>query len=110
MHKPLASQISTLITTCLIALLAGWILYQLHFPAPYLLGSLFGVWIAGGCVKPLRQRVGIPRWFVKPILLGLGVSMGAMFTPEIAGSVFQWWPTVISMIGATVFATAAGFW
>ncbi len=110
MQKTVIQQLNNLIITCFIALLCGWGLYQLHFPAPYLLGSLFGVWVAGGWVKPLRNRVGIPRWFVKPILLGLGVSMGAMFTPEVASSVFKWWPTVISMIAATVFATATGFW
>jgi len=103
-------ELTSLVVTSVIAFATGWLLYQIQFPAPYLLGSLFGVWSFGSVFAASRERLGIPRWFVKPVLLGLGVMMGAMFTPQIATSLIHWWPTVVTMIGATVVATIAGSW
>jgi len=36
--------------------------------------------------------------------------MGAMFSPQIAGDLIRWWPTIIAMVGATVVATVVGSW
>ena len=56
-----------------LALAVGWGFMQAGVPAPYLMGSLFGVWFGGALFKPLQPHLGVARWFHKPVVLGLGV-------------------------------------
>ena len=66
--------------TFTLALAAGWALMQAGAPAPYLMGSLFGVWFGGALMRPLQPYLGVARWFHKPVVLGLGVLMCSMFS------------------------------
>ncbi|HCD50411.1 MAG TPA: ammonia monooxygenase [Alphaproteobacteria bacterium] len=70
-------------------------------PAPYLLGSLFGVWFSGGLVKPLQPHLGVARWVHIPVVLGLGVLIGVNFTPDVLGQIGQWTVTLTAMIVTT---------
>ena len=78
-------------------------------PAPYLLGSLFGVWLLGGMVRPVRNLLTIPRWLHVSVTLGMGVLVGAMFDPAIADKIARWSWTVAGMLLATVLATLVGY-
>ncbi len=98
-----------LLITVVIALGSGLLLEFLGAPAPYLLGSLFGVWIIGGLVRPLRSRLGIPRWLHVSVTLGMGVLVGAMFDPAVLGKMAEWSVTVVAMMVATILATAVGY-
>ena len=60
-------------------------------------------------IKPLGQIMGIPRWIHVPVILGLGVLMGGMFSPEVLESAVSWIPTVLAMLVITVIATLTGF-
>lgn len=98
-----------MLLTAAIALLAGLLCRAMDTPAPFLLGSLFGVWLAGGLMPSLRSRLGVPRWVHIPTVIGLGVLVGAMFNPEIIHHMGSWISTVIAMAGATLLATLVGF-
>ena len=94
--------------TFLIAGLSGIFLNWLTAPAPYLLGSLAGVWILSSKNKILKEAMGIPRWFQIGIILGLGTLVGANFQPNSLELVSTWIPSVLSMFIATIVATAIG--
>jgi membrane AbrB-like protein len=87
----------------------GMLFKLLGAPAPYLLGSMFGVWIASGLVKPLKRYFNIPRWFYITVVLGLGVLVGAMFSPETIDHMLKWVITVSGMLIATIIATFVGY-
>ena len=94
--------------TFLVASLSGIFLNWLTAPAPYLLGSLAGVWILSSKNKILKEAMGIPRWFQIGIILGLGTFIGANFQPNSLELVSTWIPSVLSMFIATIVATAIG--
>lgn len=98
-----------LVCTVLVALVFGYLCRLLGTPAPYLLGSLFGVWITGGLVKSVRPLLGMPRWFHIPVIIGLGVLVGAMFTPETFHNIGSWVGTVLLMLVTTLLATLVGY-
>ncbi len=102
-------ELRNLVFTVAVALTSGVLLKTLGAPAPYLLGSLFGVWLLGGLVKPARALLDIPRWLHISVTLGMGVLVGAMFDPDIVHKISRWSLTVAGMLGATLLATAVGF-
>ena len=105
----LAGDLRCLVVTFAIALSSGWVCLQLGIPAPYLMGSLFGVWFGGSLVKPLRPHLGVARWFHKPVVLGLGVLIGATFNQTVLAQAGQWWLTLTTMIVTTVIVTVIGY-
>ena len=56
--------------TFAIALAVGSVFLRFGLPAPFMMGSLFGVWFAAGLMPPLRKHVGVSRWFHIPVVLG----------------------------------------
>ena len=107
--RQLIRDISGVCLTILVALLAGLGMQAIGAPAPFLFGSLLGVWAFGAGVKPLRSNLGFPRWLYVPVTLGLGVLVGSMFNPGVLSSMATWWDTVVAMIGATILASFAGY-
>ena len=98
-----------LLITFVIALSCGWLFLQLNLPAPFMMGSLFGVWVSGGTFPKLRPYLGVAQWFRQPVILGLGVLIGATFTDAFFSQMFLWQNTVITMIITTITITALGF-
>ena len=109
MKELLTGDLRCLVVTFAIALSSGWVCLQLGIPAPYLMGSLFGVWFGGSLVKPLRPHLGVARWFHKPVVLGLGVLIGATFNQAVLAQAGQWWLTLTTMIVTTVIVTVIGY-
>lgn len=96
--------------TFAIALVCGWAFLQLGLPAPFMMGSLFGVWLAGGVMPSLRPHLGVARWFHIPVVLGLGVLIGASFGSGFFEKVSQWWPTASLMILTTFIVSLASYY
>ena len=48
-----------LAVTFTLALATGWLFLQTGMPAPYLMGSLFGVWFTGAAIRPLLSLIHI---------------------------------------------------
>ena len=105
----LISDIRRLAVTFAVALASGWGFLQLGFPAPYLMGSLFGVWIGGGLVTPLQPHLGVARWFHKPVVMGLAVLIGATFNQTVLEQAEQWSLTLVTMLGTTIVVTIIGY-
>lgn len=80
---------------------AGWLFLQAGLPAPYLMGSLFGVWLLGASLAPLRPQLGVAQWFRIPIILGLGVLIGASFGLDFFDNLSRWWVTALIMVITT---------
>ena len=106
---PFAAVARTIVTLG-IGLLFGALCHFIGLPAPYLLGSLCGVWAGGALIKPLRDKLAVPRAFIIAILLGLGVVIGGVFTAELFANAAQWSASLLGLIFATALATACGFW
>ena len=98
-----------IILTFTIALSTGWIFLQLGLPAPFLMGSLFGVWVIGANIKKLQPHLGVARWFHIPVVLGLGVLIGSHFTAEIGHHIFRWSDTLLAMVIVTIIVTICGY-
>ena len=101
--------VAKLALTALFALSSGWEFSQFRLPVHYMLGSLIGVWVLGGLVRPAQPWLGVPRWFHIPVILGLGVIVGGAIGPGFIGSILIWWPTTLVVIVATTIATTIGF-
>ena len=98
-----------LAVTFTMALSVGWSFMQIGIPAPYLMGSLFGVWFGGALVRPLQPHLGVARWFHKPVVLGLGVLIGATFNQSVLDHADKWMVTLATMVGTTIVVTAIGY-
>lgn len=105
---PVAAALGRLALTAAIAVAAGWACYHAGLPAPYMLGSLFGVWLAGAALPRLRPALGIPRWFYVPVIIGLSVIMGANFKLAIVAQLPDWALSAAAMVATTAFVTALG--
>jgi len=107
--KAILKDVAKLALTALFALSSGWVFSQLRLPVPYMLGSLIGVWVLGGLIRPAQPWLGVPRWFHIPVILGLGVIVGGAIGPGFIGSILIWLPTTLVVIVATTIATTIGF-
>ena len=56
-----------IVVTSSVALTAGLLCDSIGAPAPYLMGSLFGVWVVGGVLPVMQRYLGIARWFYIPV-------------------------------------------
>ena len=63
----------------------------------------------GSIIRPLGKIMVIPRWVHVPVILGLGVLIGGMFSPQVLESAISWVPTVLAMLVITAIATLTGF-
>ena len=95
--------------TFAVCLVVGFLFKLLHLPAPYLLGSLFGAWIAGKFIPIAFGELGVPRWFHTIVVLGLSTLIGASFNPDMIPKLSLWAGTVFAMLVTTVIATSAGY-
>lgn len=105
----LSADVFSLVVTLGIAALAAWVAREIHLPAPYLMGSLLGVWLAGGLVTPIRSRIAIPRWVFLPLILGLGVLFGSNFSADMFIQLSRWSLTIALVIFMTTFSGCVGF-
>ena len=102
------SDLQKIILTLAISLTFGYTFSLTSIPAPFLLGSLFGVWLFGGTIKTIRGNLGIARWAFVPVMLGLGTVIGSNFDPNVIANLSSSLPTVLAMFGATILATSLG--
>ena len=107
--SPFILDVQKLAVTFTISLIVGWCFFSLNLPAPYLMGSLFGVWVIGGVLPSLQPFLGVARWVHVPVILGLGVLIGATFTADIFIHIQRWSVTVFTMIFVTVIVTFIGY-
>ena len=92
-----------------LALSTGLMFHSLSMPAPYLMGSLFGVWAVGGAIKPLRPYLGVARWFHIPVIIGLAVLIGATFDTHLVSQIQRWWKSLIVMMLTTLIVCWLGY-
>lgn len=105
--------VKSLLLTVLVCLFSGWLLQQLNLPAPFLLGSLFGTWIAGSFMRGFKlslPALGIPRWFHVSVVLGLSALIGAAFTPDLIPKLSRWSGSVVAMLSTTLLATGMAYY
>ena len=106
--RPILSDIQNILTTASLAFATGFVFHMFGLPAPFLLGALFGIWITGAAIAPIRKRLGVPRWLHVPMILGLGTVIGSNFRPDVLAHIGSSAITVVAMVTATIIATIAG--
>lgn len=95
--------------TFALALSSGWVFFIIGMPAPYLMGSLFGVWFTGGLIRPLHPYLGVARWFHVPVIIGLAVMIGATFDQQIIHQALLWWKSLAVMIFTSFIVCICGY-
>jgi membrane AbrB-like protein len=65
--------------------------------------------VIGGVLPSLQPFLGVARWVHVPVILGLGVLIGATFTADIFIHIQRWSVTVFTMIFVTVIVTFIGY-
>ncbi len=101
----LLNDLKKALLTLILALVSAFIFQRLRTPAPFLLGALFGIWLIGGIAKPIRPHLGIPRWLYVPVILGMAVMIGSMFSPDMVAKTSSWLWSLITLALATLIAT-----
>ncbi len=79
----------------------GYVFKTINSPLPYMLGSMIFCTIAALAKAPIASPVAIRP----PMLVILGVMLGASFHPEILAGIGAWAPT---MLGVLVYVTVTG--
>ena len=97
-----------IVVTSSVALTAGLLGESIGAPAPYLMGSLFGVWVVGGVLPIMQRYLGIARWFHIPVVMGLSTLIGTSFNPELVTRIDGWAITLCVMLITTAIATMVG--
>ncbi len=69
--------------------LANW----LNLPLAWMIGAMVFTTVAAMSGLP----VSIPRGFRGVMIAVLGVMLGAAFSPEMAGRIGQWWPSLLAL-------------
>ena len=95
--------------TFALALSIGWLFFQAGMPAPYLMGSLFGVWFGGALLRPIQPYLGVARWFHIPVILGLAVMIGAAFDQQMLVQITIWWKSLCVMMITTFIVCMTGY-
>ena len=103
------ADITKMALTFVVALGTGIGFLYAGFPAPYLMGSLFGVWAVDASIPQISNRMGVARWIHIPVILGLGVLIGSNFTADILSNLEKWFVTVTIMAITTIAVTTIGF-
>lgn len=107
--RAIVTDIRKMAVTFAIALTTGALFWAVNFPAPFLMGSLFGVWIIGANMPALHPHLGVARWFHIPVVLGLGVLIGSYFNADVVSQAYRWWDTLAMMILVTLIVSSAGY-
>ena len=95
--------------TFALALSTGWLFFQAGMPAPYLMGSLFGVWFGGALIRPIQPYLGVARWFHIPVILGMAVMIGAAFDQQMLLQITVWWKSLCVMMITTFIVCMTGY-
>ena len=104
------ADLKSLTATLCCAVIGGLFFKYIGIPAPYMLGSMLGVWTVTALVKSARPYMRVPRWFHIIIVLGVGVIVGAMFGPDTLDNMLDWIYTVSAMLVSSIIATSVGYW
>ncbi|WP_035485273.1 AbrB family transcriptional regulator [Geminicoccus roseus] len=88
--------------------IGGAVFALLHIPLAWMLGALFATTLAALA----GFRLDVPNTLRAPLVVVLGVLVGSWFTPDMAGHVGRWWPSLLALvpyIAITTVVTALWF-
>jgi len=96
---PFSRSIASVVETLLIGGIGGVVFGWLHIPAGWLIGSM--VVVAAAALA--GRTMVIPRRFTQVVFIAIGVSLGAVVTPETLRGMGTWPLSVAVMVIAIVF-------
>jgi membrane AbrB-like protein len=88
----------------LIGLVGALIFVYLNTPLPWMLGALATTTIAA----LLGARISAPGVARTPMVVIVGVMVGATFTPDILERFPEWWPSLLGLVVLGLVSGAAG--
>lgn len=99
-----------LAVTLAIGAVGGALAAAAHLPLGYLLGSLVTVGvIAAAGWRPLGYAITLPARLRFSFVPVIGVSIGAAFTPQVAGQALGWGPSLLALCLFVPLAHAVGY-
>ncbi len=106
----LAGYAGRIAVTLAVALVGGFVFWQIGIPVPFMLGAMMACWLTGALVVPLRPTLRIPNEL--RILFGaiLGALLGTGFSPETVDHAASWWPTVLVLVVVTAAIMLGATW
>lgn len=97
--------------TLLMGAMGGGLAHLARFPLGFLLGSLLAVGvIAAAGWRPSGRQVTLPARLRFSFVPVIGVAIGGGFTPQVAGQVVAWWPTLLALCVFVPVAHALAYW
>jgi uncharacterized protein len=88
----------------LIGLVGALIFVYFNTPLPWMLGSLTTTTIAA----LLGAKISAPGVARTPMVVIVGVMVGATFTPDILGRFPEWWPSILGLLVLGIVSGATG--
>ena len=102
--------LAALAVTLAIGAVGGALAAVAHLPLGYLLGSLLSVGvIAAAGWRPLGWAITLPARLRFSFVPVIGVSIGAAFTPQVAGQALGWGPSLLALCLFVPVAHAVGY-
>lgn len=85
-----------------IGFVGALIFVYINTPLPWMLGSMTATTIAALA----GAKIAAPSVVRTPMLLLVGVMVGATFTPDILQLVAEWWPTILGLVVLSILSGA----
>jgi len=90
----------------LIGVGGGSLFVAAKLPLPWMLGAMVACTLA----SLMKLKVAAPPMIRPPMLMVIGVMMGASFTPRLFGQVQQWWPATLGLLAFLLLSGITAVW
>ena len=90
----------------LIGAAGGSLFWLARLPLPWMLGAM----VACTGAALLKLKLAAPSAMRPPMLMVIGVMMGASFTPQLLGQVQHWWPATLGLLGFMLLSGSSAVW
>jgi membrane AbrB-like protein len=90
----------------LIGSVGGALFAYAHLPLPWMLGAMVACTVAA----LLKLKVAAPPIIRPPMLMVIGVMMGASFTPQLFVQMGQWWPATLGLLAFLALSGSTSVW
>lgn len=106
----LGVDLRALAVTLAIGGIGGFAAHLVHLPLGFLLGSMIVTAVlAVAGLRPLGCDIVLPARLRFSFVPVIGVAIGGAFTPEVAGAMLGWWPSLAALCLFVPMAHGLGF-
>ncbi len=100
-NHSLARKLTRIVGTLALGTAGGAACDAIDLPLAWMIGAMCACTIAAMAGAPLLMS----QFVRAPMVSILGVMLGSSFSPQMAGHLWQWWPTILATIGYVTAVT-----